>query len=274
MIKPIKDRSPAFLTKKLDKNLLEYDYVSFKSEFNVRVKEDKKSFKANVRIKRDSIVWISISPLLGIEVARIIFTQDSIKLIDKWNDQYYLGNFAYINDKFDTDLDFLMVQDLFVGNPIYYDNKEKFISTKGERHHILTSKNKKKVRRALGLDRLMKEEGGGQADSLEYDINQRKLTRVIKRNEEEDLIVKRYWINPESFKIEKSLIHDLSYNRLVEVECAEFDEIKSVLFPSEIKVLLKDSKDATSVSIENSRIRINKPLNFPFNIPDKFEKIQ
>lgn len=254
--------------------MIDYEFMSFKSEFDVRLKDEKKSFKANVRIKRDSIIWVSISPLLGIEVARIIFTADSIKLIDKWNDQYYLGDFEYINDKFDTDLDFFMIQDLFVGNPIFYDNKEKFISSKDDKHHILTSKNKKKVRRALGLDRILKEETIGEVDSLEYEIDQRRLTRVIRRNEEADLIVKRYWINPESYKIEKSLIHDLSYNRLFEVEYLDFEDVKANLFPSETLVLLKESKKSTSITIENSRIRINKPLNFPFNIPEKFERIK
>lgn len=274
VVKPIKDKSPAFLTKKLDNNLLEYDYISFKSEFDVRLKNEKKSFKANIRMKRDSIIWISISPLLGIEVARIMFTQDSIKLIDKWNDQFYLGDFEYINNKFDTELNFNMVQDLFVGNPIYYDNNEKFISAKDENHHILTSKNKKNLRKALGLDKLKKEDSPTKVDSLEYDINQKRLRKAIKKNEEEELIVKRYWIDPEVYKIEKSLIHDLSYNRIFEVEYTDFEEVKAMLFPSKTKVLLKESEKYTNISIGNSRIRINKPLNFPFNIPDKFERIQ
>ena len=96
IVKPIKEKSPSFLTKRIEKNLFEYETLSFKSEVTVQMKDEKRSFKTNIRIKRDSAIWMSISPALGIEVARAIFTTDSIKLVDKWNDQYYLGDYDYI----------------------------------------------------------------------------------------------------------------------------------------------------------------------------------
>ncbi|MBK8414658.1 MAG: DUF4292 domain-containing protein [Bacteroidetes bacterium] len=36
----------------------------------------------NLRIKTDSLTWISKSPLLGIEVARVMITRDSVKFMD------------------------------------------------------------------------------------------------------------------------------------------------------------------------------------------------
>ncbi len=37
---------------------------------------------------RDSAVWVSVIPALGIEMARALLTPDSLKLMDKLHDQY------------------------------------------------------------------------------------------------------------------------------------------------------------------------------------------
>ena len=57
-------------------------------------KEDNVEFKANVRINRDSAIWMSISPALGIEIARVLVLNDSLKLLSKIPD----NKFAYISD--------------------------------------------------------------------------------------------------------------------------------------------------------------------------------
>src|SRR5437870_9115346 len=38
------------------------------------------TFDVNVRMKKDSAIWISITPLLGIEVARVLVTPDSMRI--------------------------------------------------------------------------------------------------------------------------------------------------------------------------------------------------
>ncbi|MEM7161472.1 MAG: DUF4292 domain-containing protein [Bacteroidota bacterium] len=275
IVKPIKDRSPSFLTKRIEKNLFEYETISFKTDVKIDVKGEKKSFKNTIRIKKDSAIWMSISPALGIEVARAIITRDSIKLIDKWNDQYYLGEFDYINDQFDTDLNFDILQDILVANPIFYDEKEKFVATKDNKGHILTSKNKRNVRKALGLDiNDIKEENDLEKDTLNFDVDQRRLRRIIKKEEEENLIVKRYWIHPRTYKIQQTLIKDLYYNRTFELNYTEFDEVALMQFPDKAEFLLKDDDNISKIQLEYSRVRVNKSLKFPFSIPEKFERIQ
>ncbi|MBK6894893.1 MAG: DUF4292 domain-containing protein [Flavobacteriales bacterium] len=49
---------------------------------------------------RDSAVWVSITPALGIEVARALLTTDSLFLIDKIHDTYWLGDTTQAQTKF------------------------------------------------------------------------------------------------------------------------------------------------------------------------------
>src|ERR1051325_619331 len=39
---------------------------------------DPETFDINLRMKKDSAIWLSITPLLGIEVARVLITRDGL----------------------------------------------------------------------------------------------------------------------------------------------------------------------------------------------------
>ena len=41
------------------------------------------SFDVNLRIRKDSAIWISITPLLGIEAARVLINRDSLMILDR-----------------------------------------------------------------------------------------------------------------------------------------------------------------------------------------------
>ena len=54
-----------------------------KIDLTLRDKEKSNSLKAMLRVKRDSFIWISVTAPLGIEVARVLFTPDSVKFSDR-----------------------------------------------------------------------------------------------------------------------------------------------------------------------------------------------
>ena len=58
------------------------DYKYFYSKFSASfiMNGEKTSIKGTIKIKPDSIIWISLSPGLGVEIARIKATKDSIFL--------------------------------------------------------------------------------------------------------------------------------------------------------------------------------------------------
>src|SRR6056297_340448 len=62
---------------------LNYGSFSAKVSAEVKLPDQSNSFRATLRIRRDSAIWASISPALGIEVFRLLCTQDSVLYIDK-----------------------------------------------------------------------------------------------------------------------------------------------------------------------------------------------
>jgi hypothetical protein len=50
----------------------------------------------NVRIQRDKKIWVSITAILGVEVARALITPDSIIVINKLQGVYTKKPFSYV----------------------------------------------------------------------------------------------------------------------------------------------------------------------------------
>jgi hypothetical protein len=97
--------------------LQNHDYTSASIRAKVDVTEKKtRSFTANIRMVRDSIIWASLTGAMGIEGARIMATKDSIHIIDKLNKIYYQKPFNYINEFVPFPLDLIFLQDILLGN--------------------------------------------------------------------------------------------------------------------------------------------------------------
>ena len=67
------------------------DFSSFSSKIEVDYEDgDGKKYDvtAHIRMLKDSVIWISVRAILGIEGLRAYITRDSVKLLDKQNNIY------------------------------------------------------------------------------------------------------------------------------------------------------------------------------------------
>ena len=114
---------------------LAVDYFSFEfmqARARVRYDDGKQnvSATANIRIKKDSIIWMSVSKL-GIEGARLLINPDSVLIIDKLNKKYISYSFSELSKEFDFDIDYHLVESVVLGNLIYPYEREKVEKTEG-----------------------------------------------------------------------------------------------------------------------------------------------
>lgn len=101
----------------------QYQTATIRAKVEVTEKKTR-SFTANIRMVRDSVIWASLTGALGVEGARIIATKDSIHIIDKLNKIYYQKPFNYINEFVPFPLDLNFLQDILLGNH-HIDNEAK-----------------------------------------------------------------------------------------------------------------------------------------------------
>ncbi|MFT3704122.1 MAG: DUF4292 domain-containing protein [Agriterribacter sp.] len=101
------------------------DFSTFSSKVKVDYEDSKQrsyDFNAYVRIKKDSVIWVSIIAALGIEAFRVYITPDSVKIIDKLDKVVQYRSVNYIKDVIKLPVDFYTLQDIILGNPIYLDS--------------------------------------------------------------------------------------------------------------------------------------------------------
>ncbi len=80
-------------------------------------------FNANLRMKKDSVLWISVNALLGFEAFRVLITPDSVKVLNKMDKVLQLRSVSYLQEIARLPFGFGEVQDLIMGNPIYFDDR-------------------------------------------------------------------------------------------------------------------------------------------------------
>src|SRR5687768_16357931 len=56
----------------LQNSRLQYEWFSAKARVNYQDKSISKSFTAAIRMRRDSVIWISVTTTLGVEAARLL----------------------------------------------------------------------------------------------------------------------------------------------------------------------------------------------------------
>lgn len=71
---PIKEEGADYLMARLNEKELMFD--SFEARANISFRQNRKhlDFKAQIRMIKDSLIWISFNQDLGIEVARLLIT--------------------------------------------------------------------------------------------------------------------------------------------------------------------------------------------------------
>ncbi|MEP7258245.1 MAG: DUF4292 domain-containing protein [Flavitalea sp.] len=104
-------------------NRINFQTFSAKVKVDFEGKDGKKSdFNAFFRLQKDSLLWISINALLGIEAFRVMITPDSVKVLNKLDKIAQLRSVSYLKEVTKLPFTFKELQDLIVGNPIYLDS--------------------------------------------------------------------------------------------------------------------------------------------------------
>jgi Domain of unknown function (DUF4292) len=104
------------------------NHINFNT-FSAKVKVDYRGgdgknydFNAFLRMRKDSVIWVSINAALGIEAFRILITPDSVKVLNKLDKVAQLRTMSYLKEITQLPFDFYSLQDLIIGNPVYLDS--------------------------------------------------------------------------------------------------------------------------------------------------------
>jgi hypothetical protein len=104
-------------------NHISFTTLSAKVNVDYVDADDKKyNVNATLRMYKDSVIWISVNAIFGIEGLRALITKDSVKILDKQNKLYTARSIKFLQDVSALPLDLSTLQDLLVGNPVFLDS--------------------------------------------------------------------------------------------------------------------------------------------------------
>ena len=114
--KPVVEKKPnpvVQIVEQVQKNQPEFRTANVsKMALELEMGERKVNVSATCKIRKDSALYLSIQPFLGIEMFKAEFTTDSIKVFDKMNRRYYTADYSYFSGRFGVDVDFYSLQSL------------------------------------------------------------------------------------------------------------------------------------------------------------------
>lgn len=244
---PLKEYGVDYLFENMKKHELQFTWLSAKFNAEAEINKKTTTIDGQIRILHDSVIWISISPALGIEVLRLYITNDSVKIINRLNSTYYKGTFKHLNALINTEVDFDMMQALLLGNDFtYYENGEigKFKASVFNDQYILSTAERHKLKKHVR--------------------SQDQLNKVYLQN---------IHLSADSFKIKEQMVKEKTpqeSNRKLEVVYKNFLTIGQQLFPQQLHFRIFDKEDPMVVVINYSKIAVDNELNLPFTIPASY----
>ena len=111
----LKSLSANHLIREIEDNQFDFDNLEAKIGVNLKG-SDNLGLKGQLRMQKDSVIWISLSLKVGIEIGRVMITPDSIKYINRSNKTYLVESIDTFKEKFPIDLSIQNMQDLLTGN--------------------------------------------------------------------------------------------------------------------------------------------------------------
>ena len=140
----------------------EHDFSTLNIRANAKYEDEKQShsMNADIRIKKDEIIWINIK-FLGIPMAKAMITPTKVSYYEKINNTYFEGDFSMLSNWLGTDLDFNKVQNLFLGKAIDDLTKDKWVSEVVEKMFKLSLPNSSDIAKEFyfeGANYLLKKE--------------------------------------------------------------------------------------------------------------------
>ena len=213
---------------------LAFQYLTAKSKFSFESKKQNfDNTNVNIRIKKDSLIWISVTGV-GFEVARGLITPDSIVFMDKFHKDYFVFSYAQLSKQYNFELNFPLLQSIIIGNLPFPQQPDSKL-TKENEFFVL-----KQQQARIAVDNFIA------ADNL-------KLTRL---NATEEGTSNTFSLNYGDFKEVSSFLFPFSSLVTLNVKLPKDQQL------SETKILLKHSK----VEI------VNQNPGFPFSVPSGYTR--
>ncbi|MDG5799371.1 DUF4292 domain-containing protein [Marinilabiliaceae bacterium ANBcel2] len=207
--------------------------IDFKDRNNDR------SFRANMFIERDSVIIISVIPVMGIELVRVMFDKSDIYIIDRINQEVSRSDYSTFSDRYNVTLDFHILQSIFTNSLFSYPLHEDY-----------------------------------NFNDYNFSVEEKQYKFERKYLDSGCNVEHHFSVLPDIYKVNNFIIDYIIDNKTLEVDYSSFIKVDDdYVFPETIELKSDYRGRNHMIRMNFNSIVINGEQTIFFQIPDSYEVI-
>jgi hypothetical protein len=209
-----------------------FEFLNAKGKAALELKGDKKNVNLSVRMQRDKAIWMSAG-LAGFEGARVLLTPDSVRVLNRLENTYFVGGYDYLSQLLNVPVSFADMQALLLGDylPAPAGSKPTLEAEGADKQRV------RYPRQNVSVERLLLATTGR--------VQQLKVSETGAK---------------------RSLTVDYG-------DFKPLEEAASLPFAHDLRVQAQQANGTTMAALSYSKVSVgNTPLEFPFDVPKGFKR--
>jgi hypothetical protein len=238
------------LVERLDNSRSDIGQIFFRRA-TIQIESDKnnQSVRSNICLKRDSFIRVSLLAPFGIELARISFEPNRVIIIDRINQDVIYTGFKVVSDKIGFEVDFDMLQSLFLNEAFSFYAKKGFELS--DYHNRLRNK-----------------------QYVLSSFKKKQFNQLDDRDNWEDFIFHELIIDSDHFYLKETSFLNRNESFDANIVYNDFEsDATDFYFPGGFSVVVNHFKSSFLVDIDFGSVRFDDENNISFSIPEKYEKV-
>ena len=215
------------------------------------------SFSGNLRVCRDSLMWISLRSF-NIEGFRVLISKDSVRVMNRLKNEYYAEDISALESIAKLEMSYNDLQSILLNEFFRYPSDGTTIKDYDDYDYKSC------------------------VDTVYYcisTISQKKLNKIAERSnsnyaERHGSVIQTVKVVPGTFKVKNMYLEDLETGRNAFVEYGKFARFGELLFPQTMNIYVESGDFNGRMKFTISDFEVNDELTYPFKVPAKYTKIE
>lgn len=224
---------------KVSANQIQYKTLSERYNLTWDDGNTAQQFNASIRVKKDSLIWMSLG-MFGFEGARVLISPDSFRLVNKMTSEYMVRDYNFIQSWILMPVNFEMLQQILAGEIISISEKAKSIA-KEDSGYVLY----------LESDKLL--------EKIWID--------VLQIDDAKD------GLSTEFYTIKKILLKDKLLKQDMTITFDSYNSLNPKTFSYKRNIIIHRDAATMVLSMEITKAQVNEELNFPFEVNEKYKRV-
>lgn len=99
----------------LEIDAINFDYFHGKAKMILRDANKEREVKANIRIRKDSVIWMTFS-VIGVQGGKALINKDSITIVSTVDKEYFVFEYSELSKRYNFEINYDVIQAAMLGN--------------------------------------------------------------------------------------------------------------------------------------------------------------